>query len=130
MLNERIRELRTKNNLSQATLGAKLNLTQQAIAKWEKGISEPDSENINKLADLFSVTTDYLLGKINSTDTAAGEKETFPGAAQEKEALEIVEALEKMGLLNFKEDLAPQIQALLKFIESNKDFIRVLSQKQ
>jgi len=63
LLDKRIKQLRIKNKLSQTELGAKLKLSQQAIAKWEKGVSEPDAENISKLADMFGVTTDYLLGK-------------------------------------------------------------------
>ena len=63
MLKERIKELRTANGISQLELGKKVSLTQQAIAKWEKGIAEPDSETIAKLADFFGVTTDFLIGK-------------------------------------------------------------------
>lgn len=62
MLNRRIKELRNAMGLSQAALGKELNLTQQAIAKWEKGVAEPDSDNIGRLALYFDVSADYLLG--------------------------------------------------------------------
>lgn len=62
MLQNRIRELRTSAKMSQADLAKKLSLTQQAIGKWEKGISEPDASCLVLMADLFSVSTDYLLG--------------------------------------------------------------------
>ncbi|WP_251447128.1 helix-turn-helix domain-containing protein [Vermiculatibacterium agrestimuris] len=61
MLQNRIKELRISSKMSQADLAKKLNLTQQAIGKWEKGLSEPDSSCIVSMANLFSVTTDYLL---------------------------------------------------------------------
>jgi transcriptional regulator with XRE-family HTH domain len=57
--------MRIKRKISQTILGAHVNLTQQAVAKWEKGIAEPDSETLACLADFFNVTTDYLLGKSN-----------------------------------------------------------------
>ena len=65
MLGKRIKELRNAKGISQAKLGCEFNLTQQAIAKWEKEIAEPDSANISKLASYFGVSTDYLLGKSN-----------------------------------------------------------------
>ena len=63
MLGKRIRELRNARGISQAKLGHEFNLTQQAIAKREKEVAEPDSENISRLANYFGVTTDYLLGE-------------------------------------------------------------------
>lgn len=63
MIGDKIKLERTRIGLSQAKLAEKLNLTQQAIAKWEKGQSEPDSETIIKLCTIFKVSTDYLLGR-------------------------------------------------------------------
>ena len=62
MLPETIRALRNEKGISQSLLAKELGLTQQAIAKWEKGIAEPDSVTLVKLASLFKVSTDYLLG--------------------------------------------------------------------
>lgn len=75
MLGKRIKQLRTKLNMSQSELGASLNITQQAIARWESGATEPDHLNINRLADLFDVSTDYLLGK---TDIPQFLSSTYP----------------------------------------------------
>lgn len=61
-LSERIKLERTKKGWSQATLGEKLNVTQQAVGKWEKGIAEPDTSTIKVMAKLFDVSTDYLIG--------------------------------------------------------------------
>jgi transcriptional regulator with XRE-family HTH domain len=40
-----------------------LGLSQQAIAKWETGNSEPGNELLNRLASLFNISVDYLLGR-------------------------------------------------------------------
>ena len=59
---DNIKKYRKKNNLSQADLAEKLYLTSQAISKWERGVSEPDLKFLCKLARIFNVTTDELLG--------------------------------------------------------------------
>ncbi len=61
-LGERIKDERTKKDLSQAELGEFLKITQQAVGRWEKNLSEPDTDTLKKLAKLFNVTVDYLLG--------------------------------------------------------------------
>ena len=64
---ERIRELRTENNLSQAKFGEKLGLSQDTISLWETGKSLPSLEDVLKIIETFSkhndrITADYLLG--------------------------------------------------------------------
>lgn len=53
--------LRKKSGLKQSDLGKKLNISTSAIGMWEQGRSKPDDENITKMANIFDVTTDYLL---------------------------------------------------------------------
>lgn len=60
-LGQKIAELRKKNNLSQEGLAEKMNVSRQAVSKWESGQSIPDIEKIVALSELFGVTTDYLL---------------------------------------------------------------------
>lgn len=61
-IGERIKAERQKKGISQAALGEMLQITQQAVAKWERDLSEPDSQMLIKLANYFGVTIDYLLG--------------------------------------------------------------------
>ena len=61
-INQKIRELRKSKNLSQEALGAKLGISGQAVAKWEKGDSYPDICNIPLLCEIFNVSADELLG--------------------------------------------------------------------
>lgn len=63
MFRERLKELRTERGWTQKTLAQKLNVTDDCVFFWEKGRSEPSIQQILDLADLFGVTTDYLLGK-------------------------------------------------------------------
>lgn len=60
-LGEKLCTLRKKNGMSQEALAARVNVSRQAISKWELGEAKPDTENILRLSELFGVSTDYLL---------------------------------------------------------------------
>ncbi len=62
-LGNRIRYLRNINSITQEELGKKLNVGKTTIANYESGYSEPESEKISMLANIFNISTDYLLGK-------------------------------------------------------------------
>ncbi|MBQ6239629.1 MAG: helix-turn-helix transcriptional regulator [Firmicutes bacterium] len=59
---KRIAELRVSRGLSQAQLAKSLNLSVKTIKNWESGISDPSAKNIIQLAEVFSVSSDFLLG--------------------------------------------------------------------
>ncbi len=61
-ISERLRELRTEKNLSQAQLAAATGLSQSAIARWELGKTEPTASAIVVLVKFFGESADYLLG--------------------------------------------------------------------
>lgn len=60
-LSEKITGLRKARGLSQEGLAEKLNVSRQAVSRWESGTAMPDANNILHLSRLFGVTTDYLL---------------------------------------------------------------------
>ena len=73
-LGERIFALRTGRGMSQGDLAAALDVSRQAVSKWENGMGTPTPENIVAMSALFCVTTDYiLLGK--EDDDAHAEAE-------------------------------------------------------
>lgn len=57
-----ITEYRKKLNLTQKDLGDMLNVSPQAVSKWENGQAEPDTSTIKRLCHIFKITTDELLG--------------------------------------------------------------------
>ena len=63
MIGKRIKELRTEMKISQQKLADLINESQSAIARWEMGKTEPTASAIIKLADVFGVCADYLLGR-------------------------------------------------------------------
>ena len=56
-----IKELRKKSNMTQKELGVKLNVTDKAVSKWERGLSFPDITIINSLAETFGITSSEIL---------------------------------------------------------------------
>ena len=61
ILADKIIMLRKKNGWSQEELAEKLNVTRQSVSKWEGAQSVPDLTRILQLAQIFEVSTDYLL---------------------------------------------------------------------
>ena len=62
MLGQRICELRTAFGGSQVDLAKKLGVVKQTVSNWENENIQPSIEMLVRLARLFNVTTDYLLG--------------------------------------------------------------------
>lgn len=63
MLNIRIRELRMAHGLNQVELAKKLSVRKQTVSNWENSNIQPSVDMLERIADCFSVTTDYLLGR-------------------------------------------------------------------
>lgn len=61
MLGERIKTLRNARNLSQVQLAKALNVSKQAVSNWENDNILPSIEMLIKIANYFSVSTDYIL---------------------------------------------------------------------
>lgn len=59
---QRLKTLRKERRISQSALATQLNLTQQAVGKWEAGKSTPDPQTLKKIADILEVSADELLG--------------------------------------------------------------------
>ena len=58
---QNIIELRKQNKLTQAELAEKLNYTDKAISKWERGESIPEISTLKRIAEIFNCTVDVLL---------------------------------------------------------------------
>ncbi len=60
-IGERIALCRKKAGMSQESLANELQISRQAVSRWERGEAVPDTENIIRLNRIFHVSTDYLL---------------------------------------------------------------------
>ena len=59
-IGERITSLRKGKNISQAELAKRMDVSRQAVSKWEQGASSPDTEKLIQLAEIFDVEVEYL----------------------------------------------------------------------
>ena len=73
---EKLQKLRARAGMSQDALAERLNVSRQAVSRWERDETMPETDKIVPLADLFGVTTDYLL------------REQPRGSAKEEKAAE------------------------------------------
>ena len=62
-LGQRLQQFRKRANLTQEEVATKLNITPQAVSKWENDVSAPDISLLGEIADMFGVTVDELLGR-------------------------------------------------------------------
>lgn len=69
----RLQKLRKERGLSQEQLADELGISRQAVSKWERAESSPDTDNLICLAKLYGVSLDYLL---STDDTIEEIKET------------------------------------------------------
>lgn len=83
---ERLYEYRRANHFSQEELAEKIGVSRQAISKWERGESSPDTDNLIALARLYNISIDEL---INGTD-APSETVINEEKAEEKTADEFI----------------------------------------
>ncbi|MCB6416065.1 helix-turn-helix domain-containing protein [Faecalimonas umbilicata] len=76
MVAENIKALRSSNGWTQSELAKKLGITRSSVNAWEMGISVPSTAYIVELAQLFHVSTDFLLGlKQNASIDISGLSE-------------------------------------------------------
>ncbi|MEQ2444575.1 helix-turn-helix domain-containing protein [Pseudoflavonifractor sp. CLA-AP-H29] len=103
-----LKQLRTSQKMLQKDVAALLGIDRTTYAKYESGASEPNYETLLKLAEIFGVSTDYILGR--------DEKKP---AAEDGSGLVVYEKLAKM-LLDQGIDVGTlsdaQLQRLAKII--------------
>ena len=103
VLAQRLVELRKAHQLTQAELAEKLGMTTSAIAYYEAVARNPRLKTIQKLADFFEVSPDYLLsvgegpkkrGPVSRIDRIAADLRTM-SAHKQREACSLIEAVVK-----------------------------------
>ena len=62
MVADKIKFLREQIGLTQSDLAKRLGITRSSVNAWEMGISVPSTQYVVELANIFRVSTDYLLG--------------------------------------------------------------------
>lgn len=91
---EKLQKLRQKAGMSQDALAERLNVSRQAVSRWERDETMPETDKVVALADLFGVTTDYLLRQGTEEEPQAAQS---AAAAPHKDSGRDI--LERLGYL-------------------------------
>lgn len=90
--------LRNLKGISQEELASLMNVTRQAVSKWETDQTLPDSEKIIRLSEIFGVTTDYLLkGKESDPMDIYSQHDSKAGNDMSAEVSEILDNVHQMS---------------------------------
>ncbi|GIN99045.1 hypothetical protein J6TS1_49150 [Siminovitchia terrae] len=83
-LGSRLKKERERRNWSQIYVAEKIGITNAVLSNYERNYRDPDTETLKKLALLYEVKTDYLLG-ITDNPTATEEDNEFPTIIKDPE---------------------------------------------
>lgn len=109
ILADKIMELRKKQGWSQEELAEMIDVTRQSVSKWESGQSTPDLDKILKLAEIFGVTTDYLLKDTDETLSEPQKTEKRSKLNNKKVDSRKVSMEEANTFIRIREEIAPKI---------------------
>lgn len=119
---QRLKELRKSKRLTQQQLADIFFLNKSSISRYENGSQLPENEQLQKLADYFEVSIDYLLGRDeNPNPTSSPEMLTKKEKLDiEKEALQMIENIDKAKVVEFCGNPAD---------DEDKEFLRLAYEK-
>lgn len=111
MFGKRLAQLRKEKGLSQYELADRMGFSRGQVANYEQGKREPDYETLQKIADFFDVSTDYLLGRRDTYTQAVGRVNRLS-----EEELEILEEIKKHPVMyhDLKTNPEKKIRQLIK----------------
>ncbi len=95
---DRLQALRKSHGLSQEALSEKLGVSRQAVSKWERGESSPDTDNLIALASIYNITLDDILNtekELSNSTPVVNEKEKIENNITDNDDNEVMQMLEK-----------------------------------
>lgn len=123
-----LKTLRTSNNIKQADLAKTIGVSASTIGMYEQGRREPDFDILQKIADYFNVSIDYLIGKAEKSDSRISEKDEKDIAKTMKKLKE--QLSNNQGLLfdgNILDEDTSRL--LLEAIEQQERMIKKINKK-
>lgn len=114
----RIAKLRDERRLTQEELAGKVGITRAALSHYENNRREPDYDTIQKIADYFQVSIDYIMGRSSEPTLSDGKVHDFI----EQVELSEQSALEKFELTIDGKPLTPEeARRFIAFIRADRD---------
>ncbi len=112
-IGERIRYLREKNGYTQEKLEEITDIQKGTISKYENSHNSPSAENIEKIADAFNVSVDYLFGRDVNVVSESDEEYNLVVPDVDVKILKELHKVENIDFLNFlREDPERRIKLI------------------
>jgi len=117
-IGKRISQLRDKRGWTQEQLAASLGISRAALSHYEKNRREPDTETLTKIADLFRVTIDYLVGR---TELPEGTVDSDVRQFLDELELSDAELLERFSLtIDGRKLTADEARRFIAFVRAER----------
>ena len=117
-IGSRIAHLREQRGWTQEQLSSLLGISRAALSHYEKSRREPDTETLSKVADIFGVTIDYLVGR---TQQPRGNLDENARLFVDHLELADVELLERFALMIDGRELTPEeAKRFIAFIRAER----------
>ncbi|MBZ4662813.1 MAG: hypothetical protein JG776_495 [Caloramator sp.] len=135
---DRLKMLRKERGMTGTELGRLLNVSKVAISNWENGNRFPDKDMLLKIAELFNVSVDYLLGKTDVRNQEPSISKPDMPRFTPKEERDIAKRLEKMredllqqqGLMFYGEPVSEEaIESILAALEFGIRQAKIINKK-
>lgn len=128
---EKLLNLRTQSGYSQELLAEKLNVSRQAISKWELGTTLPETDKVIAISEFFGVSTDYLLKnsiQLNNSESLDRVVLKFLGSAQDMDDIskELVDIMAD-GIIDDNEKV--RMNAIIDTLDAIAAIIDEIKQK-
>lgn len=117
-IGKRIAQLRDKRGWTQEQLATSIGISRAALSHYEKNRREPDAETLTKLADLFHVSIDYLVGR---TASPTGIVDEDVGQFLDELELSDAELLERFSLtIDGRKLTAEEARRFIAFVRAER----------
>lgn len=115
---ERITELRKERNMSQGQLATAMEVSRQAVSKWENGLAVPDTQKMIRLAEVLNTEVEYL---------ATGRNVSAPSPSEVVKTVEVEKVVEKIVEVEVEKIVeVPQVVEVEKIVEVEKEVEKIV----
>lgn len=113
-IGERLLYLRKERKLSQSEFAKLIHVARPTIAMWEAGTKQPSRSSLEKMSDVFDISLDWLMGKIDTVESITKAEQNLINDAH----LPIIELLEKYDFGDVTEEELKEAIEYIKFRRS------------
>lgn len=126
LFNEKMKKIRKESNLTQEELSEKLNVSRQAITKWETGEGIPDIENLKQISNLFNISIDELVKEDLDANVNVKKRFNFIKEIEIDHTKHFDINISKIYELNIKQNKDEKVKVELTSNEEIEDVYKII----